>query len=354
MLNIGRISGIPLKIHWSFGLLILYVIYISYSFDLTKEATLGFGLLLVCLFIFVILHELGHAFAARYYGIDTHDIIISPLGGLARLQDLPEKPWHELVVAFAGPAVNLVLATSFGLILSYVFHADLVPMDDDFALLMNPIEFMKFMFAINIILFLFNLLPAFPMDGGRILRALLAIKLDRVLATRIAMWIGRAMAFLFVFIAIQYEHITWGFIGLFVFVMAGQEYRQVVFNDKAKEKVKTIMRSQFTKIYDYQYFSHLLPDIGSSSEKNFVVFNELDHIIGALPELYIQDAIKSNITNTQVREHMSHKVAVIHPDSTIGQLTQMMKDQGISICAVKDHDILGVIGREDVERWYRS
>lgn len=354
MLNIGRISGIPLKIHWSFGLMILYVAYASYSFELSAQATVGFALMLICLFFFVILHEMGHALAARRYGIKTHDIIISPLGGLARLEDIPAKPSQELVVAFAGPAVNLVLAIVFALILIFGLDTTLFPTDESFELLAQPLEFLKIIFATNVILFVFNLIPAFPMDGGRILRALLATKLDRVLATRIAMWIGRALALLFMYLAVTQQQITAGLIGVFVFIMAGQEYRQVKWIAKSKAHVAEIMRKTFTKIYDYQYYSHIYPQLVQSAEKNFVVWDEMDQIKGALPELYIKDLANQSIEGMQVRDHMSEKVAIIQPQHTIGQVTQMMKEQGVSICLVKTNQIVGVICRQDIESWFRG
>ena len=246
--HICTIAGIPLKVHWSFGLMILFVTYVIHLHNLSTAASIGFALLVLVMFICVILHELGHSMAARRYSIDTLDIIISPIGGLARLKNIPEQPTKELVIALAGPAVNVIIATVVGCYLHFMVGTELLPASDSFELLGYFVDFLRFVFTINIMLVVFNLIPAFPMDGGRVLRALLSIKLERVLATKVAMWIARVISVAFVGLALYSNNITLGFIGVFVYVMSGKEYAYVKMIKKASSKISEVFRSKYSKI----------------------------------------------------------------------------------------------------------
>jgi Zn-dependent protease len=196
--KLGTACGIGIYVHWSFLLLAAYVLF-------TRGTQGGWALALFSvLFLFavfgcVVLHELGHALMARAFGIGTRDITLYPIGGVARLERMGEKPWEELCIALAGPAVNGVLA-----VILFVLGIVLVGARNWAGLLNTPDELtglggMGFLFdllAANVVLGLFNLLPAFPMDGGRVLRALLSWPLGRLQATEIAAGVGMVMALL--------------------------------------------------------------------------------------------------------------------------------------------------------------
>ena len=223
--QIARLFGIPVKLHWSFGLMLLYVYFIATS----EGGSVGWYFLFFgALFLCVVLHEFGHALTARRYGVETEDIILSPIGGIARLQRLPEKPIQEFWVALAGPAVNVVIAALIGpWFLGYSLSDVLDPVEPSPGLNITASTFWAYVFLLNVMLVLFNLLPAFPMDGGRVLRALLATKMGRVKATQIASYIGKGMAVLFIGYGVFYGGFTTALIGLFVYFMANQEYRVV-------------------------------------------------------------------------------------------------------------------------------
>jgi Zn-dependent protease len=165
----------------------------------------------------VLLHEYGHALAARKYGIATRDITLLPIGGLARLERMPDKPSQELVVALAGPLVNVIIAA--GLFLGLTLTGTWQPLA---SLTTTSGNLLERLLAVNVFLVLFNLLPAFPMDGGRVLRSLLALQLDYARATRIAARIGQGMAFVFGFIGL-FTNPMLLLIALFVWVGAAQE-----------------------------------------------------------------------------------------------------------------------------------
>ena len=186
--------GISVYIHWTFLILLGWIAYAHVSANGSFAQLLVGVLSIAVLFGIVLLHELGHCLMARRFGIQTKDITLLPIGGLARLERMPDKPWQEFWVALAGPAVNVVLALVALVLMAVQGGAHLVP--ENVSIRAGLLE--QF-YTVNATLVLFNMLPAFPMDGGRVLRALLATRLPYARATRIAASIGQAMALVFAF-----------------------------------------------------------------------------------------------------------------------------------------------------------
>jgi Zn-dependent protease len=189
--HIGRIAGIDIKIHLTFVFILIWFGLSAYLSGGSIVAALTNVLFILALFLCVVLHEFGHALTARLFGIKTRDITLLPIGGVARLESMPEDPKEELLVAVAGPAVNVVISVGLftGLLLSGFFSQ----VADITALLSN---FWLQLLIANITLVFFNLIPAFPMDGGRVLRSILALWMEHTRATRIAANIGRGLAVL--------------------------------------------------------------------------------------------------------------------------------------------------------------
>ena len=193
-LHLGRWLGIDVYIHITFLLLLAFIGVNHGIAARSVDAALSSVLFFVGLFICVLLHEYGHALAARRYGVATRDITLLPIGGVARLERMPEKPSQEFVVALAGPAVNVVIAS--GLFLGLQVGGWWQPLA---TLSTTSGNLFERLLVANVFLVLFNLLPAFPMDGGRVLRSLLAMRMEHGRATRIAARIGQGMAVLFGF-----------------------------------------------------------------------------------------------------------------------------------------------------------
>jgi Zn-dependent protease len=192
--KLGSLFGIGIYIHWSLFLLIGYVFYSNWSLGGLEMARYGVTVMLAVLGC-VVLHELGHALAARYYGIPTRDITLYPIGGVARLERMSERPLEEFWIAVAGPAVNLVIfILLLPLVLIWEVPAMLAATD---AAEIGTHIFLFHLALANLVLLGFNLLPAFPMDGGRVLRAILTPSLGRLRATEIAANLGSVFAFLF-------------------------------------------------------------------------------------------------------------------------------------------------------------
>jgi Zn-dependent protease len=203
--KLGRAFGIPLYVHPSFLLLILWVLY--QSRDQSWVAT-GFALVvMLTVFGCIVLHELGHALMARRFGIQTSDITLYPIGGVARLDRLSERPHEELCIALAGPAVNVVIAILLTpvllfMVLTHASFGDPAKLTLDDGPLTILANFFFYVWFTNIGLVIFNMIPAFPMDGGRVLRAVLASGLGQVRATDIAGRIGLVLAIVFAILAI--------------------------------------------------------------------------------------------------------------------------------------------------------
>jgi Zn-dependent protease len=221
--RIARVAGIDLYVHATFVLLLAWVAFQEWVHGLGAIA--GAMIYIMALFAIVVLHELGHALTARRYGIHTRDIILLPIGGLARLERMPRNPRQELLVALAGPAVNVALA-----ILLYVIVRITGPLPSfdllyDFDIITSIRSFLYQLVFVNVVLALFNLLPAFPMDGGRVLRALLAMRMrNYAKATSIAARIGRVMAVLLALAGLYgFRNPFWVLIALFVWMGARAE-----------------------------------------------------------------------------------------------------------------------------------
>jgi Zn-dependent protease len=215
-LKVASIFGIEVRIHLTFLLFLVWIWFSYYQVAGFAGAVQGV-LFILALFACVLLHEFGHAFAARGFGIETPDITLLPIGGVARLNRIPDKPWQELVVAIAGPLVNVVIAG----VLIFVIHTSASL--EQLEYLENPrVELLAKLAAVNVMLVLFNLIPAFPMDGGRVLRALLAMAMPYARATQIAAWIGQGLAVVFGIFGI-FGNPLLIFIAFFIFVGAQQE-----------------------------------------------------------------------------------------------------------------------------------
>jgi Zn-dependent protease len=223
IIRFGSVSGIDLFVHWTF-LAMMAGIFGFYVYQgLTVIAALaGVGLIL-SVFACVVLHELGHAFMAREFGIPTIDIIMYPIGGMARLARMPREPKQEFLIAIAGPAVNLAIAAVL-----YVIGSALGTTLSAASSFQPQANIISMLMWINLSLVAFNMIPAFPMDGGRVLRAALASQMDYRLATHIASLVGQGLALVFGVYGLFNGLWTLPLISAFVFMAARQEVQHVM------------------------------------------------------------------------------------------------------------------------------
>lgn len=286
--------GIPVYLHWSFSLIILYVVYLTYQAqgDLSLAA---WGLfLLSSVFLCVLLHEYGHALAARYYGIKTEDITLLPIGGLARLKRMPEKPVRELVVAAAGPLVNVLIAGVLAIAIVIFLDGRFETQERGHFLSKN---FIWILFQMNVFLVIFNLIPAFPMDGGRMLRAVIGFFSSRLVATNIAANVGKAISVVFIAkgfgllpgIVPMLENEFMILIGMYIFYAASSEQRitQVSYRSKGVS-VKDLMTQSMQFVSDTQTMHKAIEQSKQFPGHDFLVLNLNQQLIGLLPGSIIQ------------------------------------------------------------------
>ena len=308
------------------------------------------------LFVCVVLHELGHALTARKFGVQTKDIIISPIGGVARLLQMPEKPKQELLIAIAGPAVNFVIAFILGIVLYLFTPQGVLPVGDPQRVFDYAPNFFPTLFVLNTVLIVFNLIPAFPMDGGRIFRALLSMRWGRKTATRWASVLGQMIAILFFVWGIYRGDFILSLIGLFVFVSAASEY-QMVLADLLMQthSVNDVLRSKFTAIYIDEPMSHVIELHNQGEEKDFVVIDRWGNMKGVLFEEYIEKAEEQNDYESLVRDYLSPSYEPISQSWRLKEVFRLFQQKGYSIIPVYSTEkMVGVVDRETLNRYIRN
>ena len=303
--KLGKIAGIDLSMHATFLLIIGWVALNHWLEGQTLAATVAGVLFVLALFGCVVLHELGHALAARHYGIRTRDITLLPIGGLARLERMPEDPRQELWVALAGPAVNVVIAAALFLWLSAT--NSLVPLE---RLNLGSGSFLERLMVVNLFLVVFNLLPAFPMDGGRVVRALLATRIEYTRATHIAASLGQGMALLFGFIGLFYNPFL-VFIAVFVWIGAAQEASMVQMKSSLGGiPVSSAMVTDFRTLDEHAPLSDAVRAILTGTQQDFPVTGE-GSVRGVLTRSDLLVALASRGQEVPVGEVMRRQIAVV-------------------------------------------
>lgn len=353
-LQIAKFFGIPVQIHWTFGLVFVWVFYVGFR-EGWDFANIAWSMLFViALFTCVVLHEFGHALTARRYGVATRDIILSPIGGVARLDRLPENPMQEFYVAIAGPLVNI---TIMAILSPYLLMVTGDQREQLFSIIngsnnvfvrdLTPVDFFIFgLMILNGTLAVFNLLPAFPMDGGRVLRALLSIRLGRIRATRIASYVGQFFAVLLVAYGIWESSPITALIGVFVFFMAANEYRMVRMDSTLdNHTVADVVRHNFTKFYRNDTMETVAEAVTHGWEKSFLVFDEWQTLVGVLQERNIMDAVKDKAFDQPVEAYMEQKIKPLLLNDNLKHIFAEVQQGGSTIFPVYDQEgyLVGVL-----------
>ncbi|NND07189.1 MAG: site-2 protease family protein [Saprospiraceae bacterium] len=345
--KIAEVWNIPIRVHWTFGFFFLWIAYLGNRAGMDLSGTIMLCVFAIALFFCVVLHELGHAMMARRYQVKTKDIIISPIGGLARLMRMPNKPRHELLIAIAGPAVNFVIALVIGLGLLLFTSKGLLPTGDPSRIFNDLSNFLPALFGLNLLLIVFNLIPAFPMDGGRIFRALLSMRWSRIRATQIATVLGQAIALAFVMWGFYRGDFILAFIGIFVFFSAANEFKMVKADKLLTDtRASDVLRRDFTRIYIDEKMSRVIDLVEKGEEKDFVVLNEWHNVVGVLHEEFILAAKQANAGDAYVEDYLSDRFEEVPDHLDLKVLFHLFQHRGYSIIPVMEIGrMIGVIDR---------
>ena len=341
--RIGRIAGIDVFVHPTFLLLLVWVIVTNYVAHNDPMEAFGGLFFILTLFGIVVLHELGHALTARRFGIRTRDITLLPIGGVARLERIPEVPWQELVVALAGPAVNAVLAGA--IYLALLPGGGLTSASEAMA---DGSGFMQQFFWVNVTLVVFNLLPAFPMDGGRVLRALLAMQFDYVRATQTAAVIGQGVAILFLFLGLYYN-VFLVFIAIFVWVAGAQEASLVQLRSALGGiPVMRVMITDFASLRPDAPLSEAVAHVLSGFQQDFPVV-ENGKLVGVLTRNELAAALGRHGPDTPVGEVMHREFTTTDPREMLqSAFARLQQGHSRSLPVVRDGRLVGMLTADNL------
>lgn len=357
--RVATIAGIQVRVHATFLLLLGYCVWLAYLNGSEKGgAALGVQsahttvVFMLLLFLCVLLHEFGHAFAALAFGIRTPDITLLPIGGLARLEKMPTSPWQEFVIAVAGPAVNVaivgLLLPITGLPGDWAHFQSLNP--ENGGILLNVLK-------LNCVLIAFNMIPAFPMDGGRVLRALLATFMRHSLATLVAARVGQGLAILFILSGFWFQgNFMLMVIGFFVAMGAQQELVFARMREAARKyRVGEVMQTRYETVPDTLPLAEVSAMLLGSNQAVFPLVNDDQVFCGFAVRDELLDAARRLPGETPVAE-LGKMVKLLHPDTGLEEALEIMQksqqpllpvvDSGDQLVGLVDVDQLMELSRE--------
>ncbi len=329
-LNIGKVAGTVVRIHLTFLLFLAWIFAASYAAG--GAATAWDSLVfMILLFLCVLLHEFGHIFTARAFGVPTPYVTLLPIGGVAQLEHIPEEPGQEFLIAIAGPLVNIAIT----LVLVFIGGAHLAP-GAAMAVDNSHIAMIDRLAVVNLFLALFNLIPAFPMDGGRVLRAALASKFGFVRATEIAASIGQFVAFALGFIGLMYNPILI-FIAIFVYLAASSEAHMVALRAVSRGvPVTHAMMTQFVTLTPQAHLDEAVQNLLQTGQGEFPVVDAEGKPAGLLDRAGLVRALKTLGPDARVAEAMSTEFPTVHQRATLEQAFKPLQEKGVPAVGVID------------------
>lgn len=341
--KIGEFAGIGVYMHATFLLLIGWVALSGWLQGRTAAAALGAVAFILALFLMVVLHEYGHALVARRYGIPTRDITLLPIGGVARLERMPDNPRHELWVALAGPLVNIVIA-----VLLFVWLAATNGLETLGQVGLTGGGFLQRLLGVNITLALFNLIPAFPMDGGRVVRALLATRLEYTRATQIAASLGQGIALLFGFIGL-FSNPLLVFVALFVWMGAAQESSMVQMKSSLDGiPVTRAMLTDFQTISPHEPLARAVDLVLAGSQHDFPVVDD-GRVAGVLTRGDLLTALQRRGPAASVNEVMRRDVQVADAFEMLETVSARLQECSChTLPVLRDGKLVGLVTMENI------
>ena len=342
-LTVGRFGGTAVKIHVTFLLLLAWIGFSAWRQG-GPAAARDSLVFIILIFVCVVLHEFGHVLVARRYGIQAPEITLLPIGGVASLQALPQKPSQEFAIAIAGPAVNFVIAIILLLLVGSFNSADLARLDDPRVSLIARLA------DANLFLAIFNLIPAFPMDGGRVLRALLAMKLGRPRATRIAASVGQAFAFGLGFLGL-FGNPLLIFIAIFVYVAAAGEAQMTAIHESARGlSISQAMETRFASLPADARLADAVDALLATAQHEFPVVDAFNKPIGLVTREDIFAALKDQDRDAAVAGFMRAPIETLRAEAPLDvTVDQFLQQEAPAVCVVdRDGVLVGVLGRQNL------
>jgi Zn-dependent protease/CBS domain-containing protein len=340
--NIGRIAGTAIRIHVTFLLFLVWIFVAGYMSGGSRAAW-GGTVFMVLLFVCVLAHEFGHILTARAFGVATPDVTLLPIGGVARLERIPENPREEFLIAIAGPLVNVAIA--FALV---AFAGARLDAGHLAAVESARISMIDRLAVVNLFLAVFNMIPAFPMDGGRVLRALLAIRLGFARATEVAATIGQWVAFGLGFLGLFYNPMLI-FIAIFVYLAAASEARLVSLRTMSRGvPVSSAMITQFATLAPEAHIDEAVETLLRTSQGEFPVVDAAGRLVGLLDRGNLIRALKQLGPDARVAEAMSTEIPTISYRQTLDDALRILQTKSAPAVGVVDASgrLVGLVSSE--------
>jgi Zn-dependent protease/CBS domain-containing protein len=343
-LNIGTIAGTAVRVHVTFLVFLGWIFLASYISE-GSEAALSGLLFMVLLFACVLAHEFGHIFMARVFGVSTPDVTLLPIGGMARLERIPEEPYQEFLVAIAGPLVNVAIAAALVTLAGARLNVgDLSAVESAKVALVDRLA------AVNLFLVLFNMIPAFPMDGGRVLRALLATRMDYIRATGIAASIGQGLAF-----ALGFAGLLWNpmliFIAIFVYLAASSEAHSVALRAMSRGvPVSTAMMTDYATLTPDAHVDEAVQTLLRTSQSEFPVVDADGRPVGLLGRGDLIRAVKQLGPDARVAEAMTATLPTVGHRRYLEDAFRILQEKSARGVAIVDAAgrLVGLVTSETV------
>ncbi len=352
--TLGTVRGIRIKIHLTFLLLIPAAAYYWGAASGRGWSGALFGIAIICVvFLFVVLHELAHSLVARHYGVQVHEIELSPIGGIAKMDSVPQKPWQELTMTLAGPLVNLASAAPLGMAALWMIQDGTIRSRDHFLYLLTKPSWQGFvlnLFVCNVLLALFNLFPAFPMDGGRILRSVLAWRMGQTRGTLWAAYIGQVGAVALGILGILNANVILILIALAVFAAARQEYRAM--------ELQTALGSMPVSQTLITTAPALSPDDRLASAVELAMHGQpapyavvaSGRLAGLLTPVDITSALEVYTAEVRVGDIMRQGFPILLPTDTLARAYQLMATSGLhALPVVEGEQFLGMVSAQQIQ-----
>jgi Zn-dependent protease/CBS domain-containing protein len=342
--NIGSIAGTAIRIHVTFLLFLIWIFVAGLATGGVNDAVNSL-VFMILLFACVVAHEFGHIFTARAFGVATPDVTLLPIGGVARLERIPEKPSEEFLIAIAGPLVNVAIGiVLIGVAPTHLSVAHLAAMESPKLSMIDRLA------EINLFLAAFNMIPAFPMDGGRVLRALLAIRLGHVRATEIAAMIGQWAAFGFGFLGLFYNPLLI-FIAIFVYLAAASEAQMVSLRAMSRDvPVTAAMVTQFATLSPDEHIDTAVETMLRTSQTEFPVVDGIQRLIGLVGRAEIIRALRELGPTAPVSDVMVKDIPTIERSHRLEEAFRLLQEKAVPAVGVVDiaGRLIGLVTSETV------
>jgi len=353
-IKIFTLARIPVYVHWSFSLLIFFLMYYRWYTQMDSTSFVIFLFLFFSLFVSVIFHEYGHALSAKYFGVKTKDIILLPIGGLARVENLPEKPLQEFVIAAAGPAINLIIALILGIVLWLEYNGEIGRIfSTRGTLILRWHRVIPMLFVLNLALAIMNLIPAFPLDGGRMLRAVLAIKLGRIKATKIASYLGQALSVLLIGYGIFHHDLMSILLGFFLFFTARKENRILKTEHiLSQHLIEKAMKKTYPVLYATDSLSVFLSTLPIKEQKDFLVLNLTDQSFsGILTVEKIKNLRTKMIKDSLIGSVVENDIPTLNPKQTVAEGLSILRSVEVNFLPVLiDQKFVGILDYDSINQ----